>query len=252
MNSFATTVVIFFFVFGGAVLGMALRAYLPERHYSSDSREAVRLGMGLVATTVALVLGLLIASAKGFYDTQNTEMTEAAANIVLLDRILVHYGPEATEARTVLRATVAGLIDRSWQQDAQGNTRFDPATAGGGEAIWDKIQELNPTTDNQRSIRTQALGLAIQLGRIRWLMVEQKSSALPRPLLVIMVAWLTLLFISFGLFIRPNLTVVLSLFASALAVCSAIFLILEMFQPYGGLIQVSEAPLRAAMAQLGQ
>jgi Kef-type K+ transport system membrane component KefB len=251
MHAFATTVVIFGFVYGGALLGMTLRAYLPERHYSSDSREAVRLGMGLVATTVALVLGLLIASAKGFYDTQNTEMTQAAANVVLLDRILVHYGPEATEARAVLRATVARLIDRSWQLDEKGKTHFDP-TAASGEVIWDKIQELTPANDNQRSLRTQALELAIQLAQTRWLMFEQKASALPRPLLVILVAWLTLLFISFGLFIHPNLTVVLSLCASSLAVCSAIFLILEMYQPYVGVIRVSEAPLRAALAQLGQ
>jgi len=251
MSPFATTVVIFGCVFGGALLGMTLRALLPESHASSDSREAVRLGMGLVATTVALVLGLLIASAKGFYDTQNTEMTEAAANVVLLDRILVHYGAEAKDARAALRSTVASLIERAWQRDGRGKTSFDPAAAN-GEVMWDKIQELTPATDNQRSLRTQALGLAVQLGRIRWLMVEQKSSALPRPLLVIMVAWLTLLFISFGLFIRPNLTVVISLLASSLAVCSAIFLILEMFQPYVGLIQVSDAPLRAALAQLGQ
>jgi len=133
-------------VFGGALLGMALRALLPESHASSDSREAVRLGMGLVATTVALVLGLLIASAKGFYDTRNTEMTQAAANVVLLDRILVHYGAEAKDARAVLRDTVASLIERSWQHDGQ--IRFDPG-AGNGEAVWDKIQELNPASDNQ-------------------------------------------------------------------------------------------------------
>src|SRR5271165_859611 len=251
MSPFPTPVVTSRCVFGGAWWGMTLRALLPESHASSDSKEAVRLGMGLVATTVALVLGLLIASAKGFYDTQNTEMTEAAANVVLLDRILVHYGAEAKDARAVLRGTMASLIERSWQHDGQGKTRFDPAAAN-GEVIWDKIQELNPTSDNQRSLRTQALGLGIQLGQIRWLMFEQKSSALPTPLLLILVAWLTLLFISFGLFIRPNLTVVISLFASSLAVCSAIFLILEMYQPYVGMIRVSEAPLRAALAQLGQ
>jgi hypothetical protein len=251
MNPLAICAIIFVCVFGGAFLGMTLRSRLPEGHFSSDSREAVRLGMGLVATTVALVLGLLIASAKGFYDTQNTEMTEAAARIVLLDRILVHYGPEAKDARSVLRATVANLIEMSWQHDDQGKVRFDPVAAN-GEAIWDTIQDLNPTTDNQRSLRTQALGLAVQLGQIRWLIFEQKSSALPTPLLVILVAWLTLLFISFGLFIRPNLTVVISLFASSLAVCSAIFLILEMYQPYVGVIRVSEAPLRTALEQLGK
>jgi hypothetical protein len=251
MNPLAICAIIFVCVFGGARFGMTLRVRLPEGHLSSDSREAVRLGMGLVATTVALVLGLLIASAKGFYDTQNAEMTQAAANVVLLDRVLVHYGPEANDARAVLRATVAALIERSWQHDDRGKIHFDPAAAN-GEAIWDKIQELNPTSDNQRSLRTQALTLGIQLGQIRWLMFEQKSSALPTPLLLILVAWLTLLFMSFGLFIRPNLTVVISLFASSLAVCSAIFLILEMYHPYTGVIRVSEAPLRAALAQLGQ
>jgi hypothetical protein len=157
---------------------MTFRACLPEGHSASDSREAVRLGMGLVATTVALALGLLIASAKGFYDTQNTEMTEAAANIVLLEHVLVLYEPEANEVRAVLRATVANLVERTWQHDMQGKTSFDPA-ATNGEVIWDKIQELNPATDNQRSLRTQALGFAISLGRIHWLMVEQKSSAPP-------------------------------------------------------------------------
>ena len=251
MNPFTTCAIIFVCVFGGALLGMTLRSRLPEGHLGSDSREAVRLGMSLVATTVALVLGLLIASAKGFYDTQNTEMTEAAARVVLLDRILVHYGPDAKDARATLRDTVANLIELSWQRDGQGKVRFDPTVAK-GEVMWDKIQELNPTSDDQRSLRTQALGLAVQLGQIRWLMVEQKSAALPTPLLVILVAWLTLLFISFGLFIRPNMTVVISLFASSLAVCSAIFLILEMYQPYVGVIRVSEMPLRTALAQLGQ
>ena len=206
--------------------------------------------MALVATTVALVLGLLIASAKGFYDTQNTEMTQAPS-IVLVDRVLFHYGAEAKDARAVLHATVASLVDRARQHDGQGKVHFDPAAAN-GEAIWDKVQELSPTSEDQRSLRTQALGLAIQLGHIRWLMIEPKSSGLPTPLLVIMVAWLTLLFISFGLFIRPSLTVAISLLASALAICSVIFLILEMYQPYVGIIRVSEAPLLAALARLGQ
>jgi hypothetical protein len=178
MNPLAICAIIFGCVFGGAQLGMALRAYLPEGHASSDSREAIRLGMGLVATTVALVLGLLIASAKGFYDTQNTEMTEVAANVVLLDRVLAHYGPEANDSRAVLRTTVASLVERAWQHSGQGKKRFDPAVSG-GEVIWEKIQELKPANENQQSLRTQALGLAIQLGRLRWLMFEQKSSALP-------------------------------------------------------------------------
>ena len=72
------------------------------------------------------------------------------------------------------------------------------------------------------------------------------------PLLAVLVFWLTMLFMSFGLFVRPNAVVVVSLFASVVAVCAAISMILNMYQPYAGLIQVSSAPLRAALAQLGQ
>jgi hypothetical protein len=250
MSSFSTSLFIFGCAFGGALLGIAGRSLLPDDHLSSDSKDAVRLAMGLVATTAALVLGLLIASAKGFYDSQNTEVTEAAARIVLLDRILAHYGPEAEGARAVLRSSMARWVDLNWQRDDSARTRFEP-TAAGSEVILDKIQELSPHNDMQRSLQSQALSLLIQLADTRWLLYTQKTSSVPTPLLAMLIFWLTLLFASFGLFVPFNVTVVVSLFASALAVCGAIFLILEMYQPYGGFIQVSDAPLRAALAQLG-
>src|SRR5271157_5091497 len=251
MSPFTTSVVIFVSVFGGGLLGTFLHSILPNEHLDSDSKDAVRLGMGLVATTVALVLGLLIASAKGFYDTQNTEVTQAAANVVLLDRILVHYGPETKEVQALLRNSIARMADLTWQRDEPDKTEFKPA-ATGNESLFDKIQELSPKNDNQRLLQTQASGLAINLGQTRWLLFAQRTSSVPGPLLGMLVFWLTLLFISFGVFVRRNAMVVGSLFASALAVCGAIFLILEMYQPYAGLIQVSDAPLRAALAQLAQ
>jgi hypothetical protein len=251
MTPFTTCVFIFGCVFGGALLGIAGRSLLPDDHLSSDSKDAVRLAMGLVATTAALVLGLLIASAKGFYDSQNTEVTQAAANVVLLDRVLAHYGPEAKEARARLRSSVTYMVEITWRHDSPNQTRFEP-TAAGNEELLDKIQELSPHDDNQRALQTQALSLMIQLAQVRWLLFAQKTSSVPTPLLAMLIFWLTLLFVSFGLYVRPNVTVVLSLLASALAVAGAIFLILEMYQPYSGFIQVSSAPLRAALAQLGQ
>jgi hypothetical protein len=209
--------------------------------------------MGLVGTTVALVLGLLIGSAKNFYDGQNSELTEAAANVVVLDRILVHYGPEAKEARTLLRGAVARMVDLTAPQAGLGKAHFDPVAQGGtsNEGLFDKIQELSPQNDNQRVLKAEAVSLAMKLGQTRWLMFAQRSSSIPVPLLTVLVFWLVLLFMSFGLFVRPNVTVVISLLISALAVCGAIFLILEMYQPYAGFIHVSDAPLRAALAQLG-
>lgn len=206
--------------------------------------------MGLVGTMVALVLGLLIASAKSFYDTQSAEITQLSATAVLLDRILVHYGPETKEARGALRSTVVRILDLTWPHGASDKTHSGPNVRS--EAVLDKIQELSPTNDNQRSLKTQALGLTIQMGQARWLIFEQNTTSVPMPLLVILVFWLIVLFISFGLFVHPNVTVLISLFVSALAVSGAVLLILEMYSPYSGLIQVSSAPLRAALAQLGQ
>jgi len=251
LRPLALSLVAFGCICGGVVLGTRLHFRLTDEHRNSDTKEAVRLGMALVGTMVALVLGLLIGSSKSFYDTQNSEVTEAAASVVLLDRVLVHYGPEAREVRVLLRDSIAVMVEGAGPRDGQKKSHFDPSAVS-GERLFDKIQELSPQNDNQRLLQTQALGLAIKLGQTRWLMFEQKSSSVPMPLLAMLVFWLTLLFTSFGLFVRPNVMLVCSLLVSALAVSGAIFLILEMYQPYGGLIHVSDAPLLAALAQLGQ
>ncbi len=250
MSPIAISLVVFACVFGGGLLGIFVHSLLPNEHLDSDSKEAVRLGMALVGTTVALVLGLLIASGKGFYDTQSSEVTQLAADVVLLDKILTHYGPETKEIRGLLRNSVAHMLDVTWARDGSDKTHFAPSAAS--EDLFDKIQQLSPQNDNQRFLRSQALSEVITVGQTRSLMAAQSASSIPMPLLTVLVCWLTLLFVSFGLFVRPNVTVVVSLFASALAICGAIFLILEMYQPYSGLIQVSDAPLLAALAQLGQ
>jgi len=101
MNSTAIRLFVFVCIFGAALLGLVLRAVLPERHLSADSKDTVRLGMGMIATMAALVLGLLVASAKNFYDTQSSELTQLSANVILLDRVLAHYGPETKEVRDI-------------------------------------------------------------------------------------------------------------------------------------------------------
>jgi hypothetical protein len=111
--------------------------------------------------------------------------------------------------------------------------------------------ELSPKDDAQRTLQAQALTLVMALAQTRWLIYEQRVTAISMPFLVVLVFWIAVIFISFGLFAPLNTTVVASFLISALSVSSAIFLILEMYTPYGGLIHVSSAPLRAALAQLG-
>ena len=252
MSSLAISLIVFACVFVSAMLGVFLRFVLPSHHLNGDSKSVVQVGMGLVGTLAAMVLGLLVASAKTFYDTQTTELTQLSANIVLLDRALAHYGPETAELRGILRGGVVHVLDRMWSsKDSSGLALFGRKNPG-VEALYDKIQQLSPKDDQQREFKSQALSIANGLGKIRWLMYEQRAHSVSTPLLAVLVFWLMTIFMSFGLFAPPNTTVLASLFISALSVSGAILLLSEMYTPYAGLIHLSSEPLRAALASLGQ
>ncbi len=240
-------------VFGGGLLGIFCRRWVPDRHQGPDSKDVVRLAMGLVVTTSAIALGLLIGSAKSFFDTQNAEMAQIAANYVLLDRILANYGPEAADARATLRTELTHRVEESGRSDGAEKAYVTiKSGARMSEATLDTLKALSPKDDNQRFLKLQCLSLEVQLGQTRWLMYAQNTVPFPRFLLVMLIAWLTALFMSFGIFAPRNPLVLAGLFVSAAAVCGAILLILEMYDPLGGLIRISDAPLRAAIEQLGR
>lgn len=254
MSSLAISAIVFVCIFAGAMVGMWLRSRLPEEHLNPDSRDVVKLGMGLIGTMTALVLGLLIASAKGSFDTQRNGLAQLASNVIMLDRALAHYGPETLEMRGLLKASLADMLQRTWpHENPQGNS-IEPRTPTEGryEAIFEKIQQLSPKNDNQRTLQTQAYNLAFDSAKTRWLLFAQRDSSIPTPFLVVMVLWLVLILGSFGLFAPRNTVAVATLLVSSLAIASAIFLILELDRPFDGMIQVSSAPLRNAMAVLGR
>jgi hypothetical protein len=254
MSSLTVTGIVFGCICAGAGLGMILRTVLHERHLSSESKDLVRLAMGLIGTMTALVLGLLIASAKSSFDTQRTGLAQMSGNIIFIDRILARFGPEAKEAREMLRASVADMLQRTWpaENPQSGSTEAPSGTEGRYEGLFDKLEGLAPKNDTQRVLQAQALKTATDIAQARWVLFAQKGSSVPTPFLVVMVAWLTLILASFSLFAPPKPTVVLTLLICALAVSSAIFLILELDRPFEGLLQISSAPLRSALAQLGR
>lgn len=237
-------------VFGGTLLGMSLRAALPDAHLSSDSRDVVKLGMGLIATMSALVLSLLVASAKGSYDVRRNEITQLAAGVIITDRVLAHYGPESNHARDLLRLAVGHILERVWSEESTAAPPGQPASTA-DEGLYDEIQALSPESAEQRSLQAQALKTVVDLGQTRWLLFAQSGSSIPVPFLVVLVFWLTILFGSFGMLAPRNPTVLAVLFVSALSVSGALYLVLELDQPFQGLIQISSAPLHNALAQLG-
>ena len=251
MNTLATSAIVFACVFGGALLGFWLRVVVPEHHLSPASRDLVKLAMGTIATMTALVLGLLVASAKNSYDAQSRELTEMSAKVILLDRVLFHYGPEAKEARDLLRAVVSRFIEQTWSKEMSGHSTPE-LSASHAELLYDKIQELAPANEVQRALQNRALNIAVDIGQMRWLMVEQGYSRISTPLLVVVVFSLTITFISFGLHAPPNGTILVTFFLSSLSVSGVMYLILEMYTPLGGFMEISSAPLRAALGYLGQ
>jgi hypothetical protein len=248
MSSIAISSIVFGFVFGGSLLGMFLHKLVPQNHLSDGSKDVVKMGMGLVATMSALVLGLLVSSAKSSFDALSGEVTRASSAIILLDRTLALYGPETKEARDMLRSSVVGVVER---MELKKSARPLRESAAQSESLYEKIQGLLPKDDRQRSTQARALGILISLQETRWLVYEQESTSISMPMLIILLSWLTTLFISFGLFAPANGTVVTALFVSAFSVSAAVLLILELYSPYGGVIRITSAPLRAALTQLG-
>jgi hypothetical protein len=253
MSSLEISAIVLACVFGGAFLAMLVGRLLPEHHLQPESKDTLKQGLALIATLSALVLGLLIAAAKGTYDTQSTAVKEMAADALLLDRVLARYGPEVKEERDLLRRSVTLILDRLWPE---GNVRSVNLTPGEArteaEAFYEKLLGLSPQNDTQRSLKARALDISNDLEKTRLRLFAQKESSIPLPFLVVLVFWLTIIFVSFGLFAPANATVVFTLFVCALSVAGAIFLILELDRPFGGLIQVSSAPLRDALVQLSR
>ena len=251
MNTTLTALIVFGCLVGAVLLGRALRRLLPEDHLTADSRDTIKLAMGLVATMTALVLGLLVSSAKGAYDTKRSEVIQMAANVAFLDRMLATYGPEADNARAKLRDLVAEAIQRMWPGEAGLPAQLGP-NAQAGNVAYGAIQALSPHDDMQRSLKAQAATLAVEIGQVRSLLAAQSVASISMPMLIILVSWLVVIFLGFSVLAPPNATTALALMVSALAVSGAVFLILELDQPFGGLIRITNAPMLNVLNRLSK
>ncbi len=237
---------------GGALVGMFLRGALPEHQVSADTKDVLRLGTGLITLIAALVLGLLIASAKSAYDTQSSQVREMTANIILTDLLLARYGPDTRAARDQLRRIAAVMADKVWREHGPGGDRTAPfEMTGAGDAFNEKLHELSPSNEAQRSLKARAIQVATDSIQTRLRLFAQADNSIPMPFLVMLVFWLAMIFASFSLFARPNAVVIGALLVFALSAAGSIFLILDLARPFSGLMQIPSAPMRNALAPLG-
>jgi hypothetical protein len=240
-------------VFGGALIGLGLQRLLPQHHLNKESQDVVKLCAGVVATVTALVLGLLVSSAKSSFDAMNTRITQTSATFIILDHMLAEYGPEARNAREHFRRSIETTVHKIWPEERTGvsaTAAIEPR--GEIEAFQSELRQLVPHTDAQRQLLVQAQQAASDVSRSRWMLIEEAQHELPNTLLMLLVLWLTILFLSFGLFAPRNATVVAALLICACVMAGAIFLILEMNRPLDGFIKVSSAPMHKALEYLGK
>jgi hypothetical protein len=241
----------FAFVFGGALVGAVIRPLLSEQHLHPDSRDVVKMATGLIGTLAALVLGLLIASAKSSFDQKTSQVRQMTASIIVLDNLLAQYGADAAPVRNLLRQSIPPLANRIWHEEeipVGKSVRFESTAQA--SAFENELERLSPSNDAQRSLQSRAIAAFTDGAQTRLQLFTQTGGSIPVPFLIILVFWLSAIFMSFTLFARANLVVMISLFICALSFAGAIFLVLELDNPFTGLMGISSATLRSALLPL--
>jgi hypothetical protein len=255
MNPSVVGIVTFVCTFGGVLLGMRLRGVLPAHHLDADSKDSIKVGIGLIATMTALVLGLVTASAKSSFDDVNTAIKQGTMEILAFDRALARYGPETAPIREGLKRAIGARIDAVWPTGSTRPVNLDPIASGSGlqtERLVDALRGLTPRDEVQKAMQARALDLAETLLQDRWIVLSGGESTVPAPFLVVLLFWLAITFTSFGLFAPRNGTVIAVLLVCAVSIAGAMFLVLEMDGPFDGLLRASPDPLRYAYERLGQ
>jgi hypothetical protein len=251
MNDLMISLLVFAIIFGGALLGMVVRPLLSEKHLQPDSKDVVKMATGLIGTLAALVLGLLIASAKSSFDQKTNQVRQMTATIILLDDLLAQYGPETASARNLLRQSIPPLANRIWhEEESPAGKLVQFESSAQSQAFENQLERLSPNNDTQRSLQSRAIQAFTEGAQIRLQLFAQAGGSIPAPFLIILVFWLSAIFVSFTLFARTNLVVMAALLACALSFAGAIFLVLELDNPFRGLMGISSATLRSALLPL--
>jgi hypothetical protein len=243
--------ILFVILVGVTMVAARLRRRVPAEHFSEDSRDAIKLALGLVATMTAILLGLLVSSAKGSFDTTRSEVMQMAAKIALLDRVLLLYGPETADARRALRDSIEDGVQRTWPEHGRVAAQLDPNEEV-GDAVYVAISHLSPQDDAQRALKTQAASLMTQLAELRVLIQAQAVSSVSKPLLIALAVWLVVIFLGFGLLTPANSTTTLALIAGAFSVAWAVYIVLELDSPFAGLVRIPSEPMLKVLAHLSK
>ena len=248
MSAIAVSIGVAACIFLGGLAGLLLRSVLPETHLKSETQDVVRLGTGMLSVLASLVLGLMIATAKTSFDTTDNEIRAYGADLILLAETFRDYGTEAAAPRDLLRRYTERLLHDDWPPAGRRRLADENREAATMlEHVREAIRALRPVDEGQKWLQDQALTVNTSLLRQRWLLVEQAEPSVRPVFLVVLVTWITLIFVSFGLNAPRNGTVVVAFLICSLAIGGSIFLILQLDSPFDGLMRVSSRPITTAV-----
>jgi hypothetical protein len=235
-----------------ALAGMAIGSRLPEHHTREGSRDSMLRYIGLVVTLAGLVLAFIVSSAKSYYDSVDSELTEVASDIAALDRVLSRYGPEAGHARQLLRQGVTAAVQSVWGDGtADAPVATAPHGAGTMGQLADAIDALRPTEPRLTGLRNEAGGLVTQIQHSAYKLNRIRAARAEAPLLAIIVSWLAIVFMGFGVVSPRTSTAIAAMALAAIAAAGALFLVVELFSPVRGLIRIEPSVLLDALPAIG-
>lgn len=243
----STFLLITFCLLIAVAIGQWIGRRIPTGHQNSETRDAVKLSMGLVATMSALLLGLLVSSSKASYDAAKNNVVTISAKVDFLDRVLELHGPESAGVRASLREARRRMADSL----VSGSDALPASNVQSGNELYLAVRELPAKDERQKELRTMAERLVVELGEVRTFMHAQSQARTPQVLLVVVVAWLFMVFASFSVLAPPNTTARVALMVSVISAAGALYLVLELDRPFEGLIDVRLEPLREGLRAEG-
>lgn len=251
MNTIMTSLLVAGCIFASGLAGLYLNRLLPQHHLTKETLDVIKLGIGMLSVLASLVLGLLIATAKSSYDSTDRAIRSYAAELALLNETLRDYGGDALVPHDLLRSYTERLLQDGWPKSGRRAAMLEDEEARLLlEHVREAIRALKPIDDGQRSLQIQATDINVNLLRQRWLLIEQQGPSVRRVVIVILVSWIMVIFVSFGMNAPRNGTVLVAFLICSLAIGGAIFLILEMDRPLDGVMQISSWPMQNALAHM--
>jgi hypothetical protein len=249
MDPIKVTAIAFLCGLLGILLGSLSRRRLPPDKLGHEARDAIKLG--LVVSLSALVLSLLVVSAKSGYEMRRSEINQITAGVLLLDHLLSQYGDATKAARIALRKEIPLVVSRIWSEERSPERPSGPfKSLAEGEALFQHVLDLKPADDVQRQLQAKIVQSVNDLSELRLVLFSHFSSSIPVPFLIVLLLWIIVLFAGFSLLAPLNPVPMTFLVVCALSVSGAVFLLLELDQPFTGIMMIPDDLLREALRPL--